>query len=249
MKLPSPSWSWASLPAILIAWMVIAADRPSYAFPQPWDVIREGVSWCAHGRLAEQVAASLVRELAGFAAAVVVSAVIGFTAALVPGFRAFIAPITGIFMALPPIAWAPLALILFGLGSSAIILVIFIASMFPMALALQNGVMSIRESYVRAARILGADRYQLLLHVYLPASLPFLTTAWRIGFSQAWRALVAAEMVGASNGIGWMVAMGGQIGSSSQVLLGIAIIGTIAWVTEFLIFRRIELRYQSWHQH
>jgi NitT/TauT family transport system permease protein/taurine transport system permease protein len=118
-----------------------------------------------------------------------------------------------------------------------------------MALALQNGVMSIRESYVRAARILGADRYQLLLHVYLPASLPFLTTAWRIGFSQAWRALVAAEMVGASNGIGWMVAMGGQIGSSSQVLLGIAIIGTIAWVTEFLIFRRIELRYQSWHQH
>jgi len=248
VKLPTPSWSWAALPAVLLAWVLVAAGRPSYAFPQPWDVIREAASWCAHGRLGEQVAASLARVLAGFASAVVVSTLVGFTAALVPGFRSFIAPLTSVFMALPPIAWAPLALILFGLGSSAIILVIFIAAMFPMAVALQNGVMSIRESHVRAARILGADRYQLLRHVYLPASLPFLTTAWRIGFSQAWRALVAAEMVGASSGIGWMVAMGGQVGNSSQVLLGIAIIGAIAWVAEFLIFRRIELHYQAWHQ-
>jgi hypothetical protein len=72
-----------------------------------------------------------------------------------------------------------------------------------------------------------------------------LTAALRIGFSQAWRALVAAEMVGATKGIGWMVSMGGQVGNSSQVLLGIALIGLIAWLMESLVFRRIERHYQA----
>ncbi len=58
--------------------------------------------------------------------------------------------------------------------------------------------------------------------------------------------LVAAEMIGATKGIGWMVAMGGQIGNSSQVLLGIVIIGCIAWLMESLVFRRIEQHYQTW---
>jgi NitT/TauT family transport system permease protein/taurine transport system permease protein len=68
----------------------------------------------------------------------------------------------------------------------------------------------------------------------------------RIGFAQAWRALVAAEMIGASQGIGWMVAMGGQVGNSAQVLLGIALIGLTAWLMESLVFRRIERRYEGW---
>jgi ABC-type nitrate/sulfonate/bicarbonate transport system permease component len=73
-----------------------------------------------------------------------------------------------------------------------------------------------------------------------------LTAALRVGFAQAWRALVAAEMIGASQGIGWMVAVGGQIGNSSQVLLGIALIGLTAWLMESLVFRGIERRYESW---
>jgi len=127
--------------------------------------------------------------------------------------------------------------------------VIFIAAVFPMAITIQEGIQSIRGGEVRAARTLGATRLQTIVHVYVPASLPFLTAALRIGFSQAWRALVAAEMIGASKGIGWMVAMGGQIGNSSQVLLGIAIIGLIAWLMESLVFKRIEKHYQTWRVH
>ena len=152
-------------------------------------------------------------------------------------------------MSIPPIAWAPLTMIVFGLGYLAIVAVIFIAAVFPMALTIQEGVQSIRGGEVRAARILGASRLQLLLHVYLPASLPALTAALRVGFSQAWRALVAAEMIGATRGIGWMVSLGGQVGNASQVLLGIALIGFIAWLAESLVFRRIERHYQTWRSH
>lgn len=243
---PKPSWGWASLPALLIVWCVAATRVPSYVLPQPWDVIAEAVHWIRSGDLGRQVGASLLRELGGFAAAAVAGLAIGTAAALSRGFREFVGPLNSLFMAIPPIAWAPLSMIFFGLGYLSIAVVIFIAAVFPMAITIQEGVLAIHDGEVRAARTLGANRIQLLRYVYLPASLPFITAALRIGFAQAWRALVAAEMIGASQGIGWMVAMGGQTGNSSEVLLGVALIGITAWLMESLVFRRIERGYESW---
>ena len=101
-------------------------------------------------------------------------------------------------------------------------------------------------SWFFAARVLSAKRWLLFVYVYLPANLPFITAALRIGFSQAWRVLVAAEMIGATQGLGWMVSMGGEIGNSRQVLLGIVLIGGISWLFERMIFRQIEKRYEVW---
>ncbi|WP_277965002.1 ABC transporter permease [Pseudomonas sp. RIT-To-2] len=246
MTLPKPNWGWASLPFLLLVWVALASRFPSYVLPQPWVVAHEALRWLADGSLWLQLRASLLEELAGFCGGVLVAVLLGSAGGLSRRFRDFISPLNSLFMAIPPIAWAPLILIIFGLGFFSIVLVIFIAAVFPMAVTLQEGVQSIRGGEVRAARTLGANRWQLLAHVYLPASLPFLTAALRIGFSQGWRALVAAEMIGASQGIGWMVSMGGQIGNSSQVLLGIVLIGLLAWLMESLVFRRIERHYQAW---
>jgi len=244
-----PSWRWASLPALLLLWSAVASRFPSYILPQPWEVAQEGWLWVQSGKLWPQLAASLLEELGGFGAAAVAAMILGVSAGISRGFRDFVTPLNGLFMSIPPIAWAPLTMIVFGLGYLSIIAVIFIAAVFPMALTIQEGVQAIRGGEVRAARILGARPLQLLLHVYLPASLPAITAALRVGFSQAWRALVAAEMIGASHGIGWMVSMGGQIGNASQVLLGITLIGLISWLAESLVFRRIEKHYQTWRSH
>ncbi|MDB5525065.1 MAG: transporter permease [Rhizobium sp.] len=243
---PKPSWSWASLPALGIVWCLAASQVPSYVLPQPWDVAFEAGRWIRSGDLWHQMVASLLREIGGFAAATVGALALGTGVALSTRFRDFISPLNSLFMAIPPIARAPLSMIFFGLGYLSIAVVIFIAAVFPMAATIQEGVLAIQGGEVRAARTLGASKLQLLRHIYLPASLPFVTTALRIGFSQAWRALVAAEMNGASQGIGWMVAMGGQTGNSSEVLLGVSLIGLIAWLMESLAFRRIERRYESW---
>ncbi|KQQ55514.1 ABC transporter permease [Pseudomonas sp. Leaf127] len=249
MSIPKPNWGWASLPFLLVVWIILASRFPSYVLPQPWVVAQEAIRWINDGSLWKQFRASMLEELAGFTSAVLVAVLLGTAGGLSRRFRDFIAPLNSLFMAIPPIAWAPLILIIFGLGFFSIVLVIFIAAVFPMAVTIQEGVQSIRGGEVRAARTLGANTRQLLAHVYLPASLPFLTAALRIGFSQGWRALVAAEMIGASQGIGWMVSMGGQIGNSSQVLLGIALIGLLAWLMESLVFRRIERHYQAWRAH
>jgi len=241
-----PHWGWASLPFLLVVWIVVASRYPAYIFPQPWDVWYEALRWFSDGAIWGQLGASLLEEFIGFSAAVVFALLLGTSAGLSDSFRDFITPINSLFMAIPPIAWAPLMLLIFGLGLTSIVVVIFIAALFPMCITIQEGIRGIRGGEVRAARTLGASRSQLLLHIYLPSSLPFITAALRIGFSQAWRALVAAEMLGASQGIGWMVAMGGQTGNSSQVLLGICMIGLIAWLMENLVFRRLEQHYQRW---
>lgn len=243
-----PNWGWASLPFLLLAWSAVASQFPSYILPPPWEVAAEGWRWLSSGKLWPHIGASLFEELVGFGGAVLVAIMLGVAGGLSAGFRDFITPLNNLFMAIPPVAWAPLTMILFGLGYPSIIAVIFIAAVFPMAVTLQSGVQGIRQGEVRAARMLGASRAQLLAHVYLPASLPALTTALRVGFSQAWRALVAAEMIGAARGIGWMVSMGGQTGNSSQVLFGICLIGGFSWLAENLVFRRIENHYRAWRQ-
>jgi len=238
--------TWVSIPLILLLWMLLALRMPSYVLPQPWEVLHEGLRSWQDGSLPRHLGASLLREMAGFGLAAVLAVALGATMGLSAGWRAFMAPVNSLFMSIPPIAWTPLIILFLGLGEASMLAVIVMAAVFPMAITVEEGVRSIEGGEVRAARTLGATPRQLLRFVYLPACLPFITAALRIGFSQAWRALMAAEMIGASKGIGWMVSTGGQIGNSSQVLLGISLIGLIAWLTESFVFRRLEARYNHW---
>lgn len=245
-RLPQFSWSWMSIPSLLLVWMLVATQFPSYILPQVWDVAAEGYAWLISGDLAPHIWASFLEEVGGFGAAIIVSVICGFMTGFYKGFREYLVPLNGLFMSIPPIAWAPLMLIIFGIGYTTIVVVIFISAVNPMILTIMEGVLTIQGGEIRAARALGAKRAQLFWYVYLPASLPFITAALRIGFSQAWRALVAAEMIGATQGLGWMVSMGGQIGNSRQVLLGIVLIGGVSWLFERIVFRQIEKRYEVW---
>jgi len=282
------SWSWVSLPSLLVVWMLVAIPFESYILPQPWEVADEAWNemmfptvseymnddgeiiqipeserpsfWkfmaagevsnaFAHlfrGELWPHIGWSLLEVVGGFGAAIVFSVIGGFLAGFFKGFREYIVPLNGLFMAIPPIAWAPLMVIIFGLGYTTIVIVIFISAVNPMLLTIMEGVLQIQGQEVRAARVLGARRWQLFLYVYLPASLPFVTAALRIGFSQAWRALVAAEMIGASVGLGYMVQTAGEVGNSRLVLLGITLIGFFSYLFERTLFRPIEKRYEVW---
>jgi len=243
---PTFSWSWVSIPSLLVVWMIVASFFPSYILPQPWHVAEEMWFWAKSGDLLQHLWASFLEEVGGFGAAIIVSIFCGFMAGFYKGFREYMVPLNGLFMAIPPIAWAPMMLIIFGIGYTTIVVVIFISAVNPMILTIMEGILTIQGGEVRAARALGAKKIQLFWYIYLPASLPFVTAALRIGFSQAWRALVAAEMIGATQGLGWMVSMGGEIGNQRQVMLGIVLIGGVSYLFERLFFRQIEKRYEVW---
>jgi len=246
IKLPKFSWAWVSLPSLIAVWEMLSWMFPSYIFPGPWDTFIEGEEWVTSSEIFTHVWASFLEEVGGFGAAIVVSLICGFSAGFFKEFREFMVPLNGIFMAIPPIAWAPLMLIIFGIGYTTFVVVIFISAVNPMILSIMDGVMTIQGNEVRAARALGAKKTQLFWYVYLPASLPFITSGLRVGFSQAWRALVAAEMIGATAGVGWMVSQGGEIGNAKQVMLGIVLIGSISLLFERAVFRQLEKHYEVW---
>ncbi|MBI3774756.1 MAG: ABC transporter permease [Gammaproteobacteria bacterium] len=243
------SYGWLSLPSLFVVWVVLAWKLPSYILPQPWQVVQEGYEWAIKGQLHPHLIDSFVRELIGFGTAVIVALTLGFLGGFFRPFREYLTPLNMLFMSIPPVAWAPLMLIMFGIGWQSIVVVIFISAVNPMIVTIMEGVLQIQGNEVRAARILGARPWQLFMYVYLPASLPYLTAGLRIGFSQAWRALVAAEMIGASSGIGWMVSMGGEVGNTAQVMMGIVLIGLFSWIFERFGFRQLEKRYEVWSHH
>ena len=110
-----PNWGWASLPALLMVWVIVASHYPSYVLPQPWDVWREAIRWFSDGSIWGQLQASLLEEFTGFLTAVLLALILGVSAGLSDRVREFLTPLNSLFMAIPPIAWAPLMLLIFGL--------------------------------------------------------------------------------------------------------------------------------------
>ncbi len=209
--------------------------------------ITEEYHWYTLGALGPHILQSFKEVSAGFIVAVIVALLVGFGAGFYRGFREYITPINGVFMSIPAIAWAPMMLLFFKDPFVAIMVVVCIAAIPPMVIAIMEGVLTITGTEVRAARSLGANVPQLFIYIYLPASLPFITAGLRIGFAQAWRALVAAEMfAGLGIGLGHVVKMASQLGDDRTMMLAVVLIGLLSYLFERLIFRRIEKHYEVW---
>jgi ABC-type nitrate/sulfonate/bicarbonate transport system permease component len=146
---------------------------------------------------------------------------------------------------IPPIAWIPLSLLWLGIGNAQNQFIIFLGIFFPLLLNTIQGVKNIEPNLVRAARCLGASELQLLRKVVLPASLPMILTGMRVGFGVGWMALVAAELVGASTGLGFLINDARSVLRTDIVILGMLTIGCVGLVIDLLI-RRIAKAMLPW---
>lgn len=136
-----------------------------------------------------------------------------------------------------------------GFGNGPIIVVVAIASFFPTALSAMNATEGVSRTHLELARVMGASRWQLLTKVYLPEAFPSIVTGAQVAFGNAWRSLIAAEMVaGASRGLGWSISYAGEIADMKGVLVGIVVIGTIAALIDNLLLEAVKrrvLRYRT----
>ncbi len=312
LKMPKFSWSWLSIPVLLVFWVLVVVildagrstqinqktKQVEYSQPRviasPYEVyqaflewaqpqyetqeiektkpsgetytvtvkVPENIkydqkqsssdvqlkqSWSTLGSLGPHLWQSFQEVAVGFTIACIVAIILGFWAGFSKGFREFITPLNGIFMSIPAIAWAPMMITIFSNPFLAIIVVVYIAAVSPMIIAIMEGILTITGQEVRAARALGCKPRQLFIYIYIPASLPFITAGMRIGFSQAWRALVAAEIIGGlGRGLGQVVNLSAQLGDAKSMMLAIAMIGFLSYLFERLIFRRMEKRYEVW---
>lgn len=195
--------------------------------------------------LAGHLWASLVRVFSAFFLACVTAIPLGILMGINRVVRGLFDPPIEFYRPLPPLAYLPLIVIWFGIGEFSKILLIYLAIFAPLALSARAGVRSVSVEQVNAALSLGASRLQVIAHVILNAALPEILTGMRIGMGFGWTTLVAAEMVAATRGLGQMVLNASNFLVTDVVIMGILVIGAIAFVIDFGM-RWLEHRLVPW---
>jgi taurine transport system permease protein len=194
----------------------------------------------------QHLTASLARIVIALLAAVILGIPVGIAMGLNDTVRGILDPLIEIYRPVPPLAYLPLMVIWFGIGETSKILLIYLAIFAPVTLSAVAGVRSVAQVRVRAARALGASRWQVLRYVVLPSALPEILTGIRIGLGVGWSTLVAAELIAATRGLGFMVQSAGEFLATDVVIAGISVIAIIAFGLE-LGLRALQRRLTPWH--
>lgn len=193
----------------------------------------------------QSVVVTLVRVSVGMAIAFVGSIICGLLISLSRWSELFILPILGIIAPIAPIAWVPLALVMFGVSNWTAIFIVFMGVFFTLTISTVAEIKRIPESFIKMAENLGGSRFSRWRLVVVPAILPGVFTLLRINFIAAWMAVLAAEMTGLRDGLGTVVMTGRNLFNSNLILLGICIIGITGFaVDNFLML--IQKRFFWW---
>ncbi|MFQ2384258.1 taurine ABC transporter permease TauC [Aeromonas dhakensis] len=245
--------SLLTLGALLALWWLVARlglISPLF-LPPPAQVLQQLVTLAGpqgfmDATLWQHLAASLQRILIALAAATLFGVTVGLAMGLSPTLRGMLDPLIELYRPVPPLAYLPLMVIWFGIGETSKVLLIYLAIFAPVAMATLAGVQGARQVRLRAARALGANRWQVIWYVIVPGALPDMLTGLRIGLGVGWSTLVAAELIAATRGVGFMVQAAGEFLATDVVLAGILVIALIAFTLE-LGLRALQRRLTPWH--
>ncbi len=196
----------------------------------------------ADGRLQAALARSLGRLAQGYAIAAAIGVPLGIATARVPWMRATFKPLVLGLQALPSICWLPLALVWFGLSDWTIVFVVIMGSLLAIAIATEDGVASIDPLLLRAARTLGIRGVRFSLGVLVPAALPGIVTGLKLGWSFAWRALMAGELLFVAGGLGQLLAAGRELLDVAQVMAVMVCIVAVGLAIDQVLFSAVEGR-------
>ncbi len=196
----------------------------------------------ADGRLGAAVARSLSRLVQGYALAVAIGVPLGIAMARSAVVNGMLRPIVLGLQALPSICWMPLAILWFGLSEHAITFVVVMGSLLAVAIASEDAIAGVDPTLLRAAGTLGIRRLRFHAGVLLPAALPAILTGLKLGWSFAWRALMAGELLFVSGGLGQLLQAGRELLDAAQVMGVMATIVAIGIAVDQIVFRAVELR-------
>jgi len=222
----------------IIAWSGIFPRR---LFPTLEDVATSFVQLTISGILPHHAIETLIRLLTGFALAGIFGVTIGVLMGRSRRAEDIFLPLVSIGAPIPGLAYAPLFLLWFGLGNISAVLLVGFVSAFPIIFNSWTGVKAVKEIWVRSAQAMGADDRRLFRHVILPGALPYILTGLRLGLAQAWRILVAVEMLAAVPwGLGWLIFGARKFLNTDVMLAGIVVIAIIGLTLEKFVFQKIE---------
>ncbi len=241
-----------TLSALVAIWWAVTAFgliEPLF-LPPPSAVLQKGwllaTSGYMESTLWQHLGASLGRIGLGLLIAVLTAIPVGIAIGRNRIAQGILDPLIEFYRPIPPLAYLPLIVIWCGIGELSKVLLIYLAIFAPIAIATATGVRTVDPAKLRAAQSLGATRSQLIRHVILPSALPDILTGIRIGLGVGWSTLVAAELIAATSGLGFMVQSAAQFLVTDVVILGILVIAVIAFALEMSL-RALQRRLVPWH--
>ena len=196
--------------------------------------------------LTDHILISMQRVMIGYGIGSVLGLVLGLVMGVSKIGRAIISPIFEIIRPIPIIAWIPLAIMWFGIGEMPKVFITFLATYANVALNTYAGVTSVDPTLLGASKMLGANKLQTFLWVIYPAAVPNIFAGLQIALSTSWMGVLAAEMVRSNEGVGWIIIMGQERGSTVQILTGMLSIGIVGLLLS-VIMREIEWRLCRWN--
>jgi ABC-type nitrate/sulfonate/bicarbonate transport system permease component len=232
-------WQFAST-----VWLPRIDPHMAVLMPAPTTIAKTAAGMIASGELFFHLVASLRREAAAFV----------FAATAIPLGMAMgwwrrvynqINPIMEILRPIPPLAWIPLSILWFGLGDEQNEFIIFLGMFFPILVNTVVGVKNVDPNLVRAARSLGAPEHKVLWRVVLQGALPQIITGVRVGLGVGWMALVAAELVGANSGLGFLINDARSMLRTDTIAVGMLTIGIVGLMIDTVI-RLLSRRLLPW---
>ena len=262
---PRPKWSFASvnlkslanlsfLVVVIALWQIVSGlilprlnMNAVTLMPPPSALIKALVQLVSSGDLFLHAGASLERTLVAFSAATGLAVPMGIAMGWSRPVYDQLNPVIELLRPIPPLAWIPLSILWFGIGNTQNEFIIFLGAFFPVLLNTIAGVKEIPPNLVRAAHSLGAGEWAILRKVVFKAALPHIFTGMRVGMGVGWMCLVAAEIVGASSGLGFLINDSRSMLRTDQVVVGMAAIGALGLIIDAIV-RWVITRVMPWYR-
>lgn len=222
---------WASIALLVPADSFLARFAPHEAFISLGDLL-------SSGQLSGHIAASLRRIAAGLAVAVAAGIPLGLAIGSIPGLGLATGPLFGFVRMISPLAWTPLAIILFGVGDAPVLFLIAVGAMWPIVLNTASGVAGLDRGWLLVAHSLGGSRREILQHVVWPGVRGQVLTGLRLATGLAWIILVPAEMLGVDSGLGYFILDARDRFAYDELVAAIIVIGALGFGID-LIARRL----------
>ncbi len=220
----------------------LASKTGNILLPPLSEIMNQFSRLLSSGILLTDTADSLLRVLGGLAVSCLVAIALGIATVFWRPLSQYLHGVVELLRPIPPIAWVPIAIIAFGIGTGPAIAIVALGSFFPIWLGIQQGLDEVRRSHMSAAMSLGASRFLMLVAVTVPSALPYFLHGLRLGVGIAWFCVIASEMAGSSSGLGYgvqLLSMNIEMSKVYCYLLAIGMVGLASNTLVLYLYKRV----------